>query len=711
VAEIAYRTCCLCEAVCGIAVEHEPETGRVLRVRGDEQDPLSRGYICPKAAGLDDVRTDPDRLRQPLLRTESGHREIGWDQALDLVAARLHAIQAENGRDAVAVYVGNPIAHSYGAMLFGLAFLKALGTRNYFSSQSVDALPRILVSHLLYGNPAAIPVPDLDRTELLLVLGANPVVSNGSAMTAPGMKHRLEAIRARGGKLVVVDPRRSETAQIADLHLAIRPGTDALLLLALLATIFEERLADPGSGPLGPKLSGLEELQRIARAYPPERVASPVGIEPGAIRELARSFARARAAVCYGRLGTTIQDFGTLASWLIDALNIVTGNFDRPGGAMFARAAIDLPRLVRRLGLAGGFDRWRSRVSGLPEFNGELPVAALREEIETPGPGRIRALLTFAGNPVLSLPSGRRLGRALDGLEFMVSIDPYLNETTRRAHLVLPPTFGLERDHYPLLHHALAVRNTAKYAPALFTPPPGVRPEWWITNQLLARLLRLRGPLNGLAGSAFRAAGARLEPRGLLRLMLGLERRVSLRTLEANPHGIDLGPLEPRLFEVATLPGGRLELVPERLATDLARLEERLSASGDAPALLLIGRRQVRSNNSWMHNSLRLVKGKNRCTLLMHPTDAAARGLAGGQRVRIAASGGAVDAELEVSAEMMPGVVSLPHGWGHDDDGARLGVARARPGVSVNDIIDDARVDRASGASSVNGVPVEVSAV
>jgi anaerobic selenocysteine-containing dehydrogenase len=554
-----------------------------------------------------------------------------------------------------------------------------------------------------------LPIPDLERTGHLLILGANPVVSNGSLMTAPGMKKRLAAIRRRGGRVVVVDPRRTETAKVADEHHFVRPGTDAFLLAALLATIFEEGLDDPG--PLGELADGWEAVRRAVARFPPERVAPAVGIGAGEIRRLARDFAAAPSAACYGRIGVSVQEFGGLCQWLINLLNLATGNLDRPGGAMFTRPAVDL--VARRYG-GGSFGRWRSRVRGLPEFAGELPVSALAEEILTPGEGQVRALVTAAGNPVLSTPNGGRLDEALGGLDFMLSIDFYLNETTRHAHLILPPTPPLERDHYDLAFHVLAVRNTARYSQPLFPAAPDARHDWQILHELRRRVEK-----NGSLGKHIeRWVMGRLGPAGMLAAALRqgpygagfnpFRRGLGLGRLKRAPHGVDLGPLEPCLARRLKTPDRRIHLAPEPLMADVDRLDRRLGERAEPPPLVLVGRRHVRSNNSWMHNYRRLMRGDDRCTLLMHPRDADRCGVAGAERVAVSSRVGRIEAPLEVSDEVMPGVVSLPHGWGHDRPGVRLETAGRHPGVSVNDLTDDQRVDAASGNAVLNGVPVTV---
>jgi anaerobic selenocysteine-containing dehydrogenase len=704
-----HRTCSLCEAMCGLSVD--VEDGRIVSIRGDKDDVFSRGYLCPKAIALQDVHEDPDRLRAPVRRTTSGWQPLSWKEALDEVASRLLQIQEKQGRDAVGVYLGNPTVHNLGTLLSGVPFVKALGTHNRYSATSVDQLPHHLAALLMFGHQLLLPIPDVDRTLFLLVLGANPAVSNGSLMSAPGMPLRLKALKARGGHLVVVDPRLTETASMAEAHHFIRPGTDALLLLALLHTLFAEkrvRLAH-----LAPFVDGVPTVERLVEAFPPEVVAGPTGISADTIRALARDFADAPSAVAYGRVGLSTQEFGGLAQWLLNVLNILTGNLDRAGGAMFTRPALDI---IGRGASRGHFGRRHSRVRGLPEFGGEFPVATLAEEILTPGPGRISGLVTVAGNPVLSTPNGTRLDRALATLDFMVAVDFYVNETTRHAHLILPPPSPLEHDHYDVVFHLLAVRNTAKYSTRLFSPEAGALEDWEIFNGLTARLGR-RGRLGWLRQRARSLALRMATPRRLLDLGLRLgpygrksPHRLTLRALEAAPHGVDLGPLEPCLPGRLFTQDKRICLAPEALVADVERLRTRWLGSAVSPngTLQLVGRRQLRSNNSWMHNSLRLVKGPVRCTLLMHPHDANARGLSDGAQVVVESRVGSVSVPLEVSAEMMPGTVSLPHGWGHARSGVKAAIARAHPGASINDVTDDLAVDALTGGAAFSGVPVHV---
>ena len=713
-----FRTCHLCEAMCG--VEIRVRGAEILSIRGDAADPFSRGHICPKALGLKDVHEDPDRLRKPVRRTATGWQEISWDEALDETARRLLEVQRSHGLDAVASYFGNPQVHSYAALLGGGKFLRTLRSRNRYSATSVDQLPHHFAAYFMYGHQLMIPIPDLDRTRFLLVIGGNPVVSNGSLMSAPDVASRLKDLRARGGRLVVVDPRRSETAELADTHLFVKPGSDALLLLALLQVIFAENLAAPGA--LAAHLDGLEAVQEAVRAYTPESVAALTGIAADTIRQLARDFAAADGAVCYGRMGVSVQAFGALCQWLIQVLNIVTGNLDRPGGAMFTRPAFDVLGLAAGFGQRGSYARRRTRVRQLPEFGGEFPVSALAEEIRTPGDGQIRALVTAAGNPVLSTPNGPQLEQALAGLDFMVAVDFYINETTRHAHIILPPTYALEREHFDLVFHVLAIRNTVKYCLPLFDKPPGALHDFEIFDGLARRLDRLDPARR--ASLRERLLGRWLTPRRsvALGIRLGgrgagwnpLARGLTLGKVLRQPHGIDLGALEPCLPNRLQTRNRRIDLAPQPLLADLARLQRHVAAetvATDATALRLIGRRDLRTNNSWLHNARRFVKGPQRCTLLIHPADATARGIADGSETRVSSRTGTVRITAEVSDEMMRGVVSIPHGWGHGRPDVRLQIASRHPGVSVNDLTDETFLDELCGNAALNGVPVQVNAV
>lgn len=697
------HTCMFCEAVCGIKVEHDGQ--RVTKVRGDDADVFSRGHICPKASALPDVMNDPDRVREPLRRKGTSWEPVSWESALEEAGARLAEVQARCGRHALGLYMGNPTVHSSSAILAGVVFSRALNTRSRFSATSVDQLPQMLAALKMFGHQLLLPIPDVDRTQFFLVLGANPLASNGSLMTAGGIGPRLKELKARGGRLVVVDPRRTETASIATQHLAIRPGGDAAFLLAVLQVIFGERLARPGR--LAEFTDGLEELEMLVKPWAPERVEAATGLPAEVVRRLAREFASSPSAVAYCRMGASTQEFGGLASWLTTALNVVTGNLDRAGGAMFTTPAADLVTLTSRMGDRGGFARWKSRVRGLPEFGGELPTATLAEEMETPGDGQVRALITMAGNPVLSSPNGARLERALAGLDFMVSIDLYRNETTRHANLILPTSFGLEREHFDAVFYLLAVRNVARWVNAVVPPPPGVRHDWQVMLGLAEALRRHGGGRPGLPTTLGLQGLKQLGPRRLVDGLLRVgPRGTSVRALEKSPHGIDFGALEPRLPGRLAHRDQRIVLVPDVFKNDLPRLERALS--NPTTPLVLIGRRSLRSNNSWLHNSERLTKGPDACTVLVHPNDAKSRGLTHGGLTRVRTRTGQLEVRVTISDEVAEGVACLPHGFGHSRAGAQLSVASTRPGISLNDLTDDLRVDELTGNAAFSGTPVEL---
>ncbi|GGT62114.1 molybdopterin oxidoreductase family protein [Actinomadura citrea] len=744
----AFRTCPLCEALCGLELTLD-EAGTVTRVRGDEKDPFSKGYICPKGATLGSLDGDPDRLAEPLVAGEAS----GWDEAFETVSRRLAEVVARHGRDSVAVYIGNPTAHSIAGPLYGSAIVKALGTRNLYTASTADQMPKHVACGHMFGDPLAIPVPDLDRTGHLLMLGANPLESNGSLASAPDFPGRLKAIRARGGKITVVDPRRTRTAALADEHVFIRPGTDAFFLMALVHTLFAEDLVRTAEHLAG-RVNGLDDLRALAIDFAPEDVAAVTGVGAATIRRTARELAAAERAAVYGRIGTCTQAYGTLNSWLVDVLNTLTGNLDRPGGAMFPRPA-HAPVYRRKKPFTTG--RWRSRVRGLPEVNGEMPVATLADEIETPGEGRIRALITIGGNPALSAPNAARLDRALAGLEFMVSVDPYLNETTRHAHVVLPPPRPAQTPHYDIALTGLAVRDYARYSPPAVPLPEG-RPS---EADILARLAlaasgtdgdpalldemiikatlekavalpgspvlgrepdELRkmldtGPLTeqrldmmlrlGPYGDAFGGEPALREEPGGASGVTGLT-LTRLRT--EYPHGLDLGALKPRLDEVLCTTSGRIELCPSTCAADVDRLRSALRDPGTSGGMVLIGRRHLRSNNSWLHNVPELVRGSNTCTLQLNPADADRLGVAAGDTVRVTSRAGALEAVAEPTDTIMAGVVSLPHGWGHDRPGTRTRVASRHAGVNVNAVTDEQEIDPLSGNAVLNGVPVTLEA-
>lgn len=693
-----HRACHLCEAICGLNIEITEEPGaapRISSIKGDPQDSFSRGHICPKAVALQDIQNDPDRLRAPHKRVGDGWQVISWDEAFELAAQKLWAIQQAHGQNAVAVYQGNPSVHNYGLMTHSNYFLGLLKTRNRFSATSVDQLPQHLTSYLMYGHGLLLPIADIDHTDFMLILGANPLASNGSIMTVPDVEKRLKAIQTRGGKVVVVDPRRSETAAMADQHVFVRPGGDAALLCGVLNTLFSEGLERASALPV----DGLDEVRAALAPFSAEAMAPLCGVEALVIRQLARDFAAADKAVCYGRMGVSTQTFGTLCHWLVQLINLVSGNLDRVGGALCTQPAVDLVAST-----AGGhFNAWQSRVSGLPEYGGELPVAALAEEMLCEGEGQVRALVTVAGNPVLSTPNGRQLERALDGLEFMLSMDLYINETTRYADLILPSTSALENDHYDTTFNLLAVRNVSRFNRAILPKPQGALHDWEIFVGLAKAFAALSDkPLKPTL------APAQMIDIGLRQGRYG-ERspfNLSIDTLAQHPHGIDLGPLQPNLAARLKTANQHIQAAPVEILHDLQRF-----ASQHPPEpgqLLLIGRRHVRSNNSWMHNYHRLVKGKPRHQLLMHPDDLAGRQLQDGQRVNVSSRVGSIEVEVQSCSDMMPGVVSLPHGFGHARAGVRMEIASSQPGASANDLTDERHVDAVSGNAALNGVPVQV---
>jgi anaerobic selenocysteine-containing dehydrogenase len=735
----------LCEATCGLAIT--TRDGVVERIRGDDDDVFSHGFVCPKGASLKELHEDPDRLRSPLRRRADGtFEQVSWEAAFAEIAQRLPPIMEAGGRDAAAAYVGNPNAHNI-SVIYLRGLLKLLDSKNIFSASTVDQYPKQMASALMFGTGLSVPLPDIDRTDHLLILGANPLASNGSLLTAPDMRGRLRALQERGGRFVVIDPRRTRTARLADEHHFIRPGTDALALMAMVHTLFDEGLVDLGRA--GPWLAGVDTVQALASGFTPEDVAGACGIAAPVLRRLARDLAAAPRAAVYGRIGTTTQAFGTTASWLVDVLNALTGNLDQPGGAMFSKPAIGSGNTQGPPGQGRGarFGRWQSRVRGLGEIFGELPVAALADEIETPGAGQVRALITIAGNPAVSTPNARRVERALESLEFMVSVDIYVNETTRHADVILPPPSNLERSHYDLALASFAVRNTANYSPAVFQKDLGAPDEWEILLRLTAIVagqapdadiaaldamtamaaiqLEAKSETSCLhgrdAGEVLAALEPRVGPERILDLMLRCgpygdqfgERPggLTLAALEAAPHGIDFGPLQTRLPEVLRTVSGMVELAPEQIVTDVERLHDALAGAGGAPAMLLVGRRDLRSNNSWMHNLPGLVRGKPRCTAHVHPVDAARLGLFDGEPAIVSTQTGSVEVPVEVTEDVMPGVISIPHGWGHDVAGTRLSVAARHAGTNSNVLADENAIDPLSGTSVLNGIPVELAPV
>jgi anaerobic selenocysteine-containing dehydrogenase len=729
----SYRTCPLCEATCGLEITVSGD--QVIRIRGDQNDVFSHGFICPKGSTLKDLHTDPDRLRSPMVKTEDGWKEVSWHEAFSAAAVGLQGLIAESGNDSVAVYLGNPTVHGMAGPLYAPALLKSLRSKNFFSAATVDQMPKHVSSGFMFGHPDMIPVPDIDRTDFLLILGANPHASNGSLATAPDWPGRMKAIQKRGGQIVTVDPRRTKTAAASDEHLFIRPGTDALWLYALANVLIEEDLADLGR--LASWTKGLETFAASTVGYSPEAVAERTGIDAATTRRIARAFSAAPSAVAYGRIGTHTTEFGTLASWLVDVLNTITANLDEPGGAMFPLAAHSSPR--DRRGFKTG--RWASRAAGLPEVRGELPVAALVSEIETPGDGQVRGLITVAGNPALSIPDSTRTQAALKKLDFMVSVDIYLNETTRHADVILPPPSALERPHYDFAFYGLAAENIANYSPPVFDKAADSPAEW----EIIAKLAAITGgapaetPVSVVDDLVFTTLVSKAvtnpaspvfeqDPEAIIAATLGTgpdrvldfllragpygdaygadPTGLTLESLRQKPHGVHYGALAARMPNSLATPDGQIQLSPQELIDD----SERLRASLDAPieSLLLVGRRDVKSNNSWMHNIDRLTRTRNKCTLIMHPNNAAERGLSEDQIVAISSDAGSITAPIEISDDMMEGVVSLPHGWGHGLDGSRMAVAANRPGSNSN-ILASTTVDPMSGNARLNAIPVTVS--
>jgi anaerobic selenocysteine-containing dehydrogenase len=733
----------LCEATCGLELHLEGD--EIALVRGDREDVFSRGFLCPKGTALRQLESDPDRLRRPVVRRGDRWDDISWEDAFAEVEQGLTPILERHGRDAVAVYLGNPNVHNLAGSLYGRVLVQALGTSNVYSASTVDQMPKQVSAGLMFGTALSIPIPDVDRTDHLMILGANPFASNGSLLTAPDLPGRLRALRARGGKLVVVDPRRSRTAEEADEHLFIRPGADAHFLFGIVHTLFAEGLASLGD--VAVHTNGVDEVARLARDFAPEAVAPVCGIDAERIRRAARELATAPHAAVYARIGTCTQEFGTLASWLVDVVNALTGNLDRPGGALFTKPAAGSANTGGAPGVGRGvrFGRRHSRVRGLPEVFGELPVVCLAEEIDTPGDGQVRGLITVAGNPVLSTPDAGRLDRTLSSLDFMVSVDVYRNETTRHADVILPPERALARGHYDLAFYQLSVRNIANYSP----PAVELEPEEKAEAEILLRLAGIAAGdgagddtaalddlvVTGLVQRAVQRVGSNVEGRDPDEVMAALAPRrgperildlmlrtgpygdgfgadpsgLSLAVLEANPHGVDLGPLERRVPEVLRTPTGKIELAPEPIVQDVARLRESLTRRRNGE-MVLVGRRDLRSNNSWMHNLDVLVRGKDRCTLHVHPGDAARLGLEDGGQAWVRSRRGEVAVTVEVTDGIMPGVVSIPHGWGHDRPGTDLSVAATRPGVNSNLLADGELIDPLSGNAVLNGIPVTVEA-
>lgn len=735
---IHYRTCPLCEATCGLEIHTQGE--EVVHIKGDKLDPLSRGYLCPKGYSLKELHSDTDRISKPMMRHGQEWKEVSWEKAFTEISNRLRSIIKKHGRDSVGVYLGNPSVHNLSGPLYTPIFLRSLGSKNIFSASTLDQIPKQLSSEIMFGNEANLPIPDIDHTDYLLMIGANPLASNGSLMTAPNMRGRLKALQKRGGKLIVIDPVRTITAKQADEHHFIRPGTDALFLFGMIFTLFDEDLVNTGK--LTDLINGADDLKMASQDFTPEAVSSFCGIPSETIRQLARDLAASSKAIVYGRMGTCTQAFGTMNSWLIDAINVLTGNLDREGGVMF-------PKPATRRALSGKarkirYDRYKSRIRNLPEVLNELPASCLAEELETPGSGQIKAFISIAGNPALSAPNSSRIQHALEKTEFMVSIDCYLNETTRHAHVLLPIPTPLERSHYDLIFSGFAIRNIAHFSSKVFDLPAEKKDEWEILLHLAAavseqtidgdpvkalddmslqQLIKheIRNPNSPIfEEGCSKIMGMLIDRRGPERL-LDFYLRVgpygehfgknpdglSLSKLQAHPHGIDLGALQPRIQEILQTLSGKIELAAPLLIEDVKRLRKMMKES-KPDTLLLVGRRDLRSNNSWMHNLPVLVKGENRCTLWVHSVDAGQLKLLKGDKAIVKSRTGKVEVIVHVTEDIMPGTVSLPHGWGHSLTGTRLQTASKHAGVNVNLLTDEQVIDKLSGNAVLNGVPVMI---
>jgi anaerobic selenocysteine-containing dehydrogenase len=693
-----YRTCNLCEAMCGIEITYRGK--EIKSIKGDPKDPLSEGHICPKAIALQDIYNDPDRLKTPLRKKETGEwEEISWEVAYQEISTKIKSIQKEFGVNAVGSYLGNPNAHNFGNGVFLPLYLKALGTNNRYSSASADQLPHHFASNFMFGHGLIMPIPDIDRTDFMLIIGGNPMVSNGSMMTAPNFSKRMKRIQERGGKIVVVDPRRTETARKSNEHIFIRPERDALLLLGLIKTIQEKGLVNLRH--LRESLFDFEKLDEITKDFSLEKIASIIGISVDKIESLATEFVSAPSAVCYSRMGASTQLFGGLCQWLTNVLNIISGNFDRAGGAMFTQPAFDVLKITNKKGKLESYGRYRSRVRNLPYYNSEFPVSTLADEILTEGDGQIKAMICIAGNPVLSSPNGERLASALSKLDFMVSVDIYLNETSRHADIILPVATGLEIPHFDIFFNIFSVKNTVKYSPPLFEKRLDQKYDWEILRKFISILTD--------------QPESQLTPEYVLDNMLqsGIhsDKGLNLEMLKQHPHGIDLGALQPCLVNRLQTNDDKIRLAPQILVDDLARLKSTFfsnkSLSDEFP-FQMIGRRLLRSHNTWMHNSYRLVKGKNECTMILNPRDAEALQIQNGDIVKVTSKVGSIEIETQLSDEIMEGVVSIPQGWGHGRKGVKMKVAQEHPGISINELTDHERIDELTGNAALNGVGVRV---
>ncbi|MEZ0352276.1 molybdopterin-dependent oxidoreductase [Mycobacterium sp. pR1184] len=721
------RTCPLCEAMCGLEIE--VEAGVVTGIRGNRDDVWSRGHLCPKGVSLGAVHHDPDRVRSPMIKVDGAWQEVSWDAAFRRCTELLTPVIEKYGIGAVTAYTGNPLAHSFSLARYAGVLMGMSGIPVTYSPGTVDQWPKNLSSHLMYGLWWNFPVPDIERTDLLVIMGANPAASQGSLLAAPDVMGLIDGIRQRG-KVIVIDPVRTQTAAHADEWLPIVPGTDAALLLAVAHTLFAEDLVNPG-----PHVDGVDTMREVAAKWPPERVSDVTGIDVDTIRRLAREIAGAEKSVVYGRIGLCNQEFGSLASWMVDVINILTGHFDTPGGAMFPKPAAWSITTQPLPGLEGGlpeFGRWHTRVRGAKEVLGQAPVSCMTEEIATPGEGQLKALITVAGNPVLSTPGGDKLDEVLPMLEAMISIDLWVNETTRHADVILPGLSPLEQPHHDDLILLFAIHSIANYSAPVFDP--GDRPHEW---EILIRLTGLctgtpaedvdvaaiddgffdyLAFTRGLDGAEIRKLYQHGGPERMLDLTLRTgpfgdqygknPGGLTLDLLKANPNGIDFGPMVPQLPEILGTPDKKIRLAPQYLLDDLPRLQARMQRPSEP--LVLVSRRHLRSNNTWLHNVPALMKGKDRCTLLIHPDDAARCGVSDNDVVTVKSEAGEIKVPVEITDAIKPGVVSMPHGWGHGKPGTRMSVANSSPGANTNALSIPTFVDEPSGNGALNGIPVTV---